>query len=88
MGGAMDLVACGSKVLVVMEHTAKGEKKLLEECTLPITGLHKVDQVITDKAVFVKRDGCLQLTEIASDTTLDWVRANTGFELDVASDLK
>lgn len=45
--------------------------------------------MITDKAVFVKRDdGELWLTEIASDTTLDWVRANTGFELSVANDLK
>lgn len=41
-----------------------------------------------DKAVFVKRDGELVLTEIASDTTLEWVRANTGFELTVADDLK
>lgn len=47
MGGAMDLVACGSKVLVVMEHTAKEEIKLIQECTLPVTGLKKVDQVIT-----------------------------------------
>lgn len=44
--------------------------------------------MITDKAVFVKRDGQLVLTEIASDTTLEWVRANTGFELTVADDLK
>ncbi|CAD8086922.1 unnamed protein product [Paramecium primaurelia] len=88
MGGAMDLVASGSKVLVVMEHTAKGEKKFLKDITLPATGLGRVDQVITDKAVFVKRNGELVLTEIAADTDLEWVRANTGFELTIADDLK
>ncbi|CAD8079465.1 unnamed protein product [Paramecium primaurelia] len=88
MGGAMDLVASGSKVLVVMEHTAKGEVKFVKDLQYPATGMNKVSQVITDKAVFVKRDGQLVLTEIASDTTLEWVRANTGFELTVADDLK
>ena len=54
MGGAMDLVASRSKVVVVMEHTAKGEKKLLEENTLPLTAEQVVSMVITEKAVFVK----------------------------------
>jgi 3-oxoacid CoA-transferase len=44
--------------------------------------------VILDKAVFVKRNGELVLTEIASDTDLEWVRANTGFELTIADDLR
>lgn len=59
MGGAMDLVSCGSKVIVVMEHTAKGDIKLRKENSLPITGKGVVDKVITNLAVFEKINGKL-----------------------------
>lgn len=53
MGGAMDLVACGSKIVVTMEHVNKrGEHKLLKECDLPLTGKGMINMVITDLAVF------------------------------------
>ena len=52
MGGAMDLVASGSKVIVVMQHNAKQTKKLLTKCTLPLTAKGKATMVITEKAVF------------------------------------
>jgi 3-oxoacid CoA-transferase B subunit len=68
MGGAMDLVGAPSKCVVTMTHDAKGEKKVLNECTLPVTGRGVVDLLITDKAVFdFSREGGMTLTEIASD---------------------
>ena len=65
MGGAMDLVASGSKVVVTMEHTAKGAHKLVKECSLPLTAAGVATVVVTEKAVFELRDGRLILTEIA-----------------------
>ena len=67
MGGAMDLVAGVKKVVVVMEHTAKDEPKLLHKCKLPLTGAGVVDMVITDLGVFTidKKGGGMTLTELA-----------------------
>jgi 3-oxoacid CoA-transferase subunit B len=80
MGGAMDLVAGVKKVVVVMEHSAKNEAKLLERCTLPLTGAGVVDMVITDLGVFTidkKGAGGMTLVELAPGTTLDEIRSKT-----------
>ena len=87
MGGAMDLVAGVKKVVVIMEHTAKDEPKLLKRCTLPLTGAQVVDLVITDLGVFAidkHRGGGMTLIEIAPKATVDEIRAKTeaGFRVD------
>jgi len=90
MGGAMDLVAAAdTKVVVTMEHTAKGGgHKLLEHCTLPLTGKRCVDMVITELGVFELQDNEMVLTEIDPDTSLDAVRAATGMDFKVSEGLK
>jgi 3-oxoacid CoA-transferase subunit B len=85
MGGAMDLVAGAQRVIVVMEHvTRTGEHKVLEACTLPLTGKACVDRIITDRCVFdVTPDGLL-LIELAPGESVESIRTSTGCDFRVA----
>jgi len=90
MGGAMDLVsAAGTKVIVTMEHTAKGGKhKILEECNLPLTGKNCVDMVITEMGVFeIDKEKGMVLTEIGEGFTVEDVQAATGCKLIISENL-
>jgi 3-oxoacid CoA-transferase subunit B/3-oxoadipate CoA-transferase beta subunit len=87
MGGAMDLVAGVKRVVVVMEHVEKsGAPKLVNACSLPLTGTHVVDLVVTDLGVFEVNRGKspLRLLELAPGVSLDEVKAKTEPAFEVA----
>jgi acetate CoA/acetoacetate CoA-transferase beta subunit len=85
MGGAMDLVTGAKRVVVAMQHTAKGAAKIVKKCKLPITSLRPVDLVVTEMAVVSFRDGRATLLEVGPGVSVDQVTAATEAELVIPS---
>ncbi len=87
MGGAMDLVVGAKKVIVAMEHTSKGEIKILKNCNLPLTAKNQVDLIITEMGVIEVTPAGLKLIEIASGITIEQVQAATEATLIISENL-
>ncbi|OEE61742.1 succinyl-CoA--3-ketoacid-CoA transferase [Enterovibrio norvegicus FF-162] len=87
MGGAMDLVVGAKKVIVAMEHSVKGQPKLLKQCSLPLTAANQVNLIVTEMGVFEINERGMMLTELAPEFTIDNVQAATGATLLVSPNL-
>ena len=88
MGGAMDLVTGAKRVIIAMQHTAKGASKIVKKCTLPITSERIVDLVVTELAVIEFRNGRATVTETAPGIAVSRVVEATSAELVFANDVK
>lgn len=88
MGGAMDLVVGAKRVIVAMEHTAKGNHKILDKCNLPLTAANQVDMIITEMGVMEIIEEGILLKEINPKFTIDQVQEATEAKLIVTDDLK
>lgn len=87
MGGAMDLISGAKKVIVAMEHTAKGSPKILEKCTLPLTAKSQVDMIITEMCVIEVTENGLLLTEINPEFTIEEIQSQTEAKLLLAENI-
>ena len=88
MGGAMDLVSGAKRVIVAMQHTAKGASKIVKKCTLPLTSVRPVDMVVTELAVIAFPDGRATLRETGPGISVAQVTAATEAELALADDIR
>lgn len=88
MGGSMDLVVGSKKVIVVMEHTSKGQVKIVKRCDLPLTASAEVDMIITEKCVFEVTKQGLLMTEINPHFTIEDIKATTEASFKVSENLK
>jgi acetate CoA/acetoacetate CoA-transferase beta subunit len=87
MGGAMDLVSGAKRVIVAMQHTARGAPKIVRKCTLPITSIRPVDLVVTELAVIAFPNGCATLLETGPGISSAQVVAATEAELVIGTDV-
>jgi acetate CoA/acetoacetate CoA-transferase beta subunit len=88
MGGAMDLVAGAKRVIVAMQHTAKGKSKVVKRCNLPLTSARAVDLLVTELAVIAFPEGRATLMEVQPGVTIEQVLGATEAELAIAPSLR
>lgn len=88
MGGAMDLVAGAKNIIVCMTHASKhGDSKLLEKCSLPLTGVNCIKKVVTDLAVMEIKDGAFHLVERAPGVSVEEIKEKTAGKLIVPDEV-
>jgi acetate CoA/acetoacetate CoA-transferase beta subunit len=88
MGGAMDLIVGAKKVILAMEHTAKGSPKILKKCTLPLTAQRQVNMIITEMGVMEITDKGIVLKEINPEFTVEQVQEATEAQLIISDSLQ